>query len=115
MVNEKYFNVLNAFNLHRGIVSMQPQGPTLQWTNVMPCEVVEKSLKRMRIIVFAEAIEEDSLRIIVKSKKLYVYAISDGKCLFCSIPIGFKPKKINYKYKNGVLTIDLEKKLFFLF
>ncbi|WFO76118.1 hypothetical protein J4526_04600 [Desulfurococcaceae archaeon MEX13E-LK6-19] len=96
---------------------MQSQGPSLQWTDVMPCEIVEKGFRKMRILVFTGPIEEDSLRIIVRSKKLHVYAtsIENEKCMFCTIPIGFKPKEINYTYKNGVLTIDLKKKIFFLF
>lgn len=88
----------------------------IQWINVVPYEIVEKNYRKMKIIVFIGGIKESSLKIIAKTKRLYVYAKDpvDDRCLFCSITLGFKPKRLSYIYRNGVLTIIVERKLLFI-
>jgi len=77
--------------------------------------VVEK--KRMaRIIVFLEEYC-DEITIRADGNKLYIIGCNgeEACCENLLINLWFKIRRINYKYRNGVLTIDaLGKKLFFI-
>ncbi len=93
---------------------MRPPTPTLQIVKTLEYEVVERGFRSIKIIVFAEGISESTLEVFTRNKRIHIYAERDGAEVFCVINIGFSPKKLTYKYNNGVLTIEARRRLLFI-
>ncbi len=101
-----YYAVYKDFNTGRGIVSVQSLPQLPQWIKPLECEIVEHTLRKIRMIVYVNEVNEEDLRIIARGNTLIVYGRSSDKTYFCRLNLRFKPKRINYKYRNGVLTVD---------
>jgi len=91
----------------RGIVSVKGLSQFSQWTRSLSCEIVDKGFRKLRIIVFVEKVSDGKIHVETKKKHLIVYGFSGDKTYYCDIPLGFKPRQVKYKIKNGVMTIDV--------
>ncbi len=93
---------------------MTGASPIYNWLDVVPFEIVEKGFSKARIIVYIED-AADSFHVSFRGKDVYVYGMDGPKSYYARIKLWFKVKKIQYRVKNGVLTIDARGRRFLVF
>ena len=96
---------------------MEGLSPIIRWTRTFPYEIVERRFRSAKILVFLDGFDGEKIHINSRDKSLYIYGYNedDNEACYLKIRLWFKIKKINYRHKNGILTINASGKRFWLF
>ncbi len=85
---------------------MNPLPLSNQLITEVPHDIVEKNRNRARVVVILDA-SVDNIRFIRHGERVTVLVktVLNGY-IYTNVELWFKPSKIEYMVKNGVLTID---------
>ncbi len=88
---------------------MEGLSPAFKWVETLQYEIVEKKFNRARLIIYCNDVGEKDIHISYNGKKLTIYGFSDYTHVYrLDVNLWFKIRKLNYRFKNGILTIDVK-------
>lgn len=95
---------------------MEGPPPVIKWTKTLPYEIVERGFRSAKILVFLDGFDNEQIHINSRDESLYIYGYNeDGEACYLRIRLWFKINKIHYRHNNGVLTLKINGKRFWLF
>ncbi len=86
-----------------------------QWSRELDYEIVEHGFRSAKIIVYAEPLSLDNVKIVAVDKSLLIVGSTDEKAYYCRVPLWFKPRKYSVSMKNGIMTIRVKGRRFLIF
>jgi len=101
----------------RRLVSVAGLSPIYRWAKPLSYDIVKKRFNKAKIIIYADSFSDDSFKISFREKSLYIYGYDDytGESYYTQIKLWFKIKEVKTVYKNGILTVYVKGKRFWIF
>ncbi|WP_244372365.1 hypothetical protein [Staphylothermus marinus] len=101
----------------RRLVSVEGLSPIYKWTKPLSYDMVYRGFNKARIVVFAEALDENNYKVVAREKDLLIYGYDElsNETYYLKIKLWFKIKKVEKVLKNGILTLNVKGKRFWIF
>lgn len=96
---------------------MEGLSPIYKWTKPLSYDIVSRRFNKAKIIVFAEAFEENNYKVIAREKDLLIYGYDEisNETYYLKIRLWFKIKKVDTILRNGILTVSVKGRRFWIF